>query len=287
MTPTVVLLVLAGAVAHATWNVAVKRAAVGGPAFVWLAALGSALLLAPAAVVVAVLDPPDLRSLAVAVAVSGALHAAYFLALQAGYRAGDVSVVYPLARGSGPLLAVVGAIALLGERPGPLALAGTAAIVAGVVVIGSAGATVDRRRMRAGVLWGILVGVVIAAYTLWDGAAVTALGLAPVLVHGGATAVQAGLLAPIALRDRERVATVWRRHRREVILVAVLSPASYLLILAAMQQAPVSLVAPAREVSVVLVALAGWLLLREPHPARRLLGAAVVVVGVALLAASR
>lgn len=287
MTPTVALLVLAGAVAHATWNVAIKRAAVGGPALVWLAALGSALLLAPAAVVIAALDPPDPLALALAVGVSGALHAAYFLTLQAGYRAGDVSVVYPLARGSGPLLAVVGAILLLGERPGPLALVGTALIVVGVVVIGFAGAAVDRRRVRPAVLWGLLVGVAIAAYTLWDAAAVTSLALAPVLVHGGATAVQAAVLAPVALRDRARVRQVWREHRREVLLVAVLSPLSYLLVLAAMQQAPVSLVAPAREVSVVLVALAGWLLLREPHPLRRLGGAAVVVAGVALLAASR
>jgi drug/metabolite transporter (DMT)-like permease len=78
---------------------------------------------------------------------------------------------------------------------------------------------------------------------------------------------------------------VLRRHWRAVLAVAALSPLSYILILIAFQLAPVSIVAPAREVSVVLVSLAGWLLFREPHPVRRLAGAAVVLVGIALLAA--
>jgi drug/metabolite transporter (DMT)-like permease len=69
--------------------------------------------------------------------------------------------------------------------------------------------------------------------------------------------------------------------------VAVLSPLAYILVLQALQLAPVSIVAPGREASVVLVGLAGWLLFKEPHPARRLAGAAIVLVGVGLLAASR
>lgn len=287
MSPLVLLLVVAGALAHATWNLVVKRSAASGAAFVWLSAVASAVLLLPAAIVVGVLDPPAVPTLLLAVVVSGALHVAYFLALQAGYRVGDVSVVYPLARGTGPLLSVIVAVLVLGERPGILALLGALAVVAGVVVIGTGGGTSGRRDARAGVLWGLLVGVVIAAYTLWDARAVTALALSPILLQAGATAAQAVLLAPVAVRRRAQVRDLLRTRWREAIVVGVLSPLSYVLILFALQLAPVSVVAPARELSVVFVALAGWLLFRERHAGARIAGSAVVVLGVGLLAASR
>jgi drug/metabolite transporter (DMT)-like permease len=283
----VVLLILAGGLAHAAWNVVVKRAAVSGPAFLWLTAVAAALLLLPVAIIVAVLDPPSWPELALAVVVSGALQALYFLSLQAGYRAGDVSVVYPLARGTGPLLTVLVAVVLFAERPAPIALLGAAAVVVGVVVVGLAGGRAHWATARSGVGWGLLIGVVIAAYTLWDAHAVTALALSPVLLNAGTTGVEAVLLAPYAVRRWSTVRRVLRSHGREVLVVAVLSTLSYVLILFAMQLAPISIVAPARELSVVFVVLAGWLLFKEPHPAPRLGGAAIVVLGVALLAASR
>lgn len=283
----VVGLVLVGAVAHATWNLVVKRSAVSGAPFVWLTSVGAAVVLIPAGVVAAILEPPSWPALALAATVSGALHVAYFLSLQAGYRAGDVSVVYPLARGTGPLLSVLLAIPLLGERPGPLVLAGAGAVVVGVVVIGLAGGRAGRRAATAGVWWGLAIGVVIAAYTLWDAHAVTALALSPVLVSAGTSAAQGVLMAPMAIRRRAAVRDVLRTHGRDVLLVSVLSPLSYILVLFAMRLAPVSVVAPAREVSVVIVGIAGWLLFKEPHPVARLSGAAVVLAGVALLAASR
>lgn len=287
MSALVLLLIVAGGLAHATWNLVVKRSAVSGPVFVWLTAAAAGVLLLPVGVVAALLDPPSWPSLAIAALVSGVLHVGYFLSLQAGYRAGDVSVVYPLARGTGPLLSVVLAIILLGERPAALALAGAAAVVAGVVAIGLAGGRAHWRNVRPGVLWGLAIGVLIAGYTLWDAHAVTALAISPVLLNAGTSAMEAVLLAPLALRRRRTVVAVLRRHWRDVLVVAVLSPLSYILILFAMQLAPVSVVAPARELSVVFVALAGWLVFKEPHPAARLTGAVVVVAGVALLAASR
>ncbi len=283
----VILLIVAGGLAHATWNLVVKRSAVSGPVFVWLIAVAAAVVLLPVGVVAALLDPPSWPELALATVVSGALHVLYFLSLQAGYRAGDVSVVYPLARGTGPLLSVLLAIVLFAERPGVVGLLGAAAVVAGVVVIGLGGGRANWARARAGVLWGLAIGVVIAAYTLWDAHAVTALAISPILLSAGTSAMEAVLLAPYAARRRPAVREVLRTHGRDVLVVAVLSPLSYILILFAMQLAPVSIVAPARELSVVFVALAGWLLFREPHPAARLSGAGVVVVGVALLAASR
>lgn len=287
MSPLVLLLILAGGLAHATWNLVVKRSAVSGPTFVWLTAVFAGVVLVPVGIVAAVIDPPSWSDLALAAAVSAILHVGYFLALQAGYRAGDVSVVYPLARGTGPLLSVVFAVVLFAERPGPIGFAGAAAVVVGVVVIGLAGGRANWRTARPGVLWGLLVGVLIAAYTLWDAHAVTALAISPILLNAGTSTLEAVLLTPVAVRRWDQVRATLRNHGKDVLVVAVLSPLSYILILFAMQLAPVSIVAPAREISVVFVALAGWLLFREPHPAARLSGAAVVVLGVALLAAAR
>jgi len=287
VTALVVTLIVAGGIAHAAWNLVVKRSAVSGAPFVWLTAAGSAIILIPVGVVVVMLDPPSWPSLALAAAVSGCLHVGYFLSLQAGYRAGDVSVVYPLARGTGPLLTVIFAIALFGERPGPLGLLGAGAVVVGVVAIGLAGGRAHWRRARPGVLWGLLTGIVIAAYTLWDAHAVTALALSPIVLNAGTSAMQTLVLAPVAIRRWAEVRALLSSRWREVLVVAVLSPLSYILILFAMRLAPVSIVAPAREISVVFVGLAGWLLFKEPHPVARLSGAVVVLGGIALLAAAR
>jgi drug/metabolite transporter (DMT)-like permease len=293
MSPLVLGLVAIAAIAHATWNVAIKRAGTSGAGFLWLSFAVGAVIFLPFGVwslLDAGVDPLHWLWLAV---VSGALQIVYFFLLQAGYRAGDVSVVYPLARGTGPLLAVVFAIILFGERPAPLALVGAATVIAGVLITGFAGRSGtagirtgrDRSRDRAAVLFGLAIGVLIAVYTLWDSAAVTVGGMPAVGLYWGSVLFQFLLLAPIGLRERASLRATARRHWVAVLLVGVLAPLAYILILLAIQLAPVSIVAPAREVSVVLVSLAGWLIFREPHPVQRLAGAAVVLVGIALLAA--
>lgn len=283
MTPLVIALIASAAVAHAAWNITVKRARTSGATFLWLTFLVGAVVFAPFGVASLASTGADLWHWVGFAAVSGAIQVAYFLLLQRAYRAADVSVVYPLARGTGPLLSVVFAIVLLGESPTVLGLLGAAVVIAGVVTIGLAG---ERTTNRAGVLFGIAVGVVIAVYTLWDSAAVTIGGMPPVGLYWGSTVVQALLLAPSALRERSDIRGTARRHWLAILVVGVLAPLAYILVLTAIQLAPVSVVAPAREVSVVLVGLAGWLLFREPHPAQRLLGAAIVLVGVGILAAS-
>jgi len=284
LTPAVLGLIAIAAVAHATWNVVVKRAGTSGPSFIWAGAVVGAVVFAPFGIASLAADDTDLLRWLPWAAVSGALQVVYFLALQRGYRLGDVSVVYPLARGSGPLLAVVLAVAVLGERPGWVTLAGAAVVVAGVMVIGFAGGAARARDNRTGILFGLLVGVIIAVYTLWDASAVTLGALPPVGFYWGSMVFQVVLLAWPALRRRRGTAAVVREHRLAVLLFGVLGPLAYILVLYAMTMAPVSVVAPGREVSVVLVGLAGWLLFREPHPVQRLLGAGTVLVGVALLA---
>jgi drug/metabolite transporter (DMT)-like permease len=275
----VVALVAFAAIAHASWNLAIKRTGASGPVFLWLTFVVGAVLFAPAGYLT--IRDAGTQWLPLAV-VSGALQIGYFLLLQQAYRRGDVSVVYPLARGTAPLLSVVFAIVLLSERPSIHALVGAAVVIAGVVVIGLAGSrggTVN----RPGVVWGLAVGVMIALYTLWDSNAVINAGMPP-LGYYWAIVAAALLLSPVALRQRATVVPTLRQHWPTVLIVAVLSPLAYVLVLLAVQLAPVSIIAPAREVSVVLVSLGGWLWLREPHPVQRLIGAAIVLLGVALLA---
>jgi len=278
MHPAAIMLVLFAAIAHAGWNLFAKRVPHGGALFVWLNSVCEIVWLAPVVVVVVALDGmPGTAWLAFTV--SGLIHLGYFILLQRGYRVGDLSVVYPLARGSGPLLSVVAAVWLLGERPGPPALAGAAAVIVGVFVIGGLGVGSSR-----GMGYGLATGTLIAAYTLWDAHAVTTLGVPPVVLMSGSIAIEVVALAPYALRRRDEVGELWRGHRTAVLAVAVLSPLAYLLVLFAMRMAPVSLVAPARELSIVVGSLAGWLLLGEPNPVRRLTGAVIVVAGVAAIA---
>jgi drug/metabolite transporter (DMT)-like permease len=284
MSPLVLGLVAVAAVAHAAWNVAIKRAGTRGAGFLWLTFLVGTVVFLPFGVWSLHNEQVDLvRWLWLAV-VSGALQVIYFFLLQTGYRAGDVSIVYPLARGTGPLLTVVFAMILLGERPGPLALVGAGVVIVGVVITGSAGRTAAGGSRRAGVLFGLIIGVLIAAYTLWDGAAVTVGGMPAVGLYWGSVLAQFVLLTPAALRERSRLVGTAKQHWIAILVVGILAPLAYILILRAIELAPVSLVAPAREVSVVLVSVAGWLFFREPHPAWRFFGAAIVLAGIALLA---
>ncbi len=290
MNATALSLVIAAAIIHAGWNLAAKRIRRGGARFVWAYYSLSAILLIPVMAVSLAVEPqrPQWTWL-LAAAVTAVFHVTYGVVLQRGYAVGDLSVVYPLARGTGPLISVLAAVVLLGERPGPLGLVGAFLVVAGVLVIGTGRApahadAADRVARRKGVAYGLLTGLTIAAYTLWDAHSVTGLGVPPIVYFGTGAIVQSLLMAPYALKDREEVSWLWREHKREIVIVGLFSPIAYLLVLYALRIAPVSLVAPARELSIVLGGLAAWLILKEANAVRRLVGSVVVLAGIAAIA---
>ncbi|EME52090.1 EamA family transporter [Amycolatopsis decaplanina] len=290
MNATALSFVIIAAVIHAGWNLAAKRIRRGGARFVWAYYSLSAILLVPLVAVSLAVEPqrPQWTWLFAAV-VTAVFHVTYGIVLQRGYAVGDLSVVYPVARGTGPLISVLAAVVLLGERPGVLGLLGAFLVVAGVLVIGTGRApahadAADRVARRKGLVYGLLTGLTIAAYTLWDAHSVTALGVPPIVYFGTGAIVQSLLMAPYALKDREEVLWLWREHKREVLIVGVLSPVAYLLVLYALQIAPVSLVAPARELSIVLGGLAAWLVLGEANAVRRLAGSVVVLAGITAIA---
>jgi drug/metabolite transporter (DMT)-like permease len=279
------VLVLTAAVFHAFWNLLAKRAGDGGAAFVWLFGALSALIYAPLAAVLVFVQRPHVGYVEIFfMCGSGVLHLGYFVLLQRGYAVGDLSLVYPLARGTGPLLATAAAILLLGERPSALALLGILTIAAGVFALtwepgGSTGPA-----FGWSVIYGLLTGAFIAAYTIWDKQAVSAVLVPPLLLSWATTVVTTLLLTPMALSRREKVLAAWREHRPEALGVAVLSPLSYILVLTALVFTPVSYVAPAREVSILIGAAMGASLLAEGDARRRLLAAAAIVAGVVALA---
>jgi drug/metabolite transporter (DMT)-like permease len=283
MNPAAVALVVIAALAHAGWNLCAKRVPGGGAVFVWLYGSVAAAICVPLAVITVLVQhqaPTPVWPLAVGV--SGLLHLTYFVLLQRGYAVGDLSVVYPLARGSGPLLAVLAAVVLFGERPGVLPLVGAGVVVAGILVIGGVGSAGITR--SAGVLYALATGALIAGYTLWDAHAVTTFGVPPLVLLVGSVLCESALLTPLAVARRAQVNVLWRAHRPAVFAIGLLSPLAYVLVLFAFRLAPVSLVAPARELSIVFGGLAAWLVLGEPNPGRRLAGAIVVLAGVAAIA---
>jgi len=277
-------LVLAAAIVHASWNYLLKRSG-GGAVFVWLFALASALIYAPLAAAIIWWQKPDFGWMQYGLmAASAVLHTAYYLLLDRGYRSGDLSIVYPLARGTGPLITVLCAVLFLNEHPTPLAVAGALLIGGGAVVL-----TGDPRKLRQSgnlptVGFALLTGCMIASYTLVDKIAVAA-WLIPPLVQDWATNFgRVLLMTPMALKRKQEIAPTWRRAKKEILAVAVLCPLSYILVLTAMVFTPVSYVAPAREVSILVAALMGTQLLAEGDVTRRLAAATAMVGGIVCLA---
>jgi drug/metabolite transporter (DMT)-like permease len=285
VSPGVLGLVLLAAVAHAAWNLLAKGAQ-GGAAFVWLAVGLSSVLYVPALAVVVAVDADVLGWTALGLmAGSGALHAVYFTALQRGYAAGDLSLVYPLARGTGPLLATIAAVVLLGERPRAPALLGAGIIVAAVLSLALRSRPGEHGSRREAAGFALLTGVAIASYTLWDKHAVGPAGLSPIAYNWGTNVANVALLTPWVLRRPQSLRLAWRTSRARALGVALLSPLAYVLILYALARAPVSTVAPARETSILIGTVLGTTVLAEGDRRRRLLAAAAIVVGVAALAA--
>jgi drug/metabolite transporter (DMT)-like permease len=284
MTGLAIALVLGAALIHASWNYILKKSG-GGIGFVWAFAALSALFYAPLAVGICLYTAFDFSPLAVAcIAASALLHTAYYLLLDRGYRHGDLSIVYPLARATGPLLTISVAVALLGERPGPLALAGAAMVVGGAFFLAASPARLRQPGALHGVGFALLTGCMIAAYTLVDKQGVSALLIPPLVLDWGANLGRVVFMTPLAMRHRDDVRAAWTKKRKAVIAVAVLCPLSYILVLTAMAFTPVSYVAPAREVSILFAALMGAHWLREGDIARRLAAALAMALGVVALA---
>ncbi len=290
-------LVLLAALMHATWNIAAKKAG-GDHRFSFIASALVVSLWLPLALVSGLLDIGQWSAqLWLCMVASAVLHLVYFNVLLHGYRVADLTVVYPVARGSAPLVTVAGAVLWLGESLSATGVAGVLAVCGGVFVLaggpgllhgllsgkgGQGGRPAPR--VLAGLRWGAVCGLFIAGYTLVDGYAVKVLLVSPIVLDYLGNALRLPFLAPSALRDLPALAQAWRTQWRHALVVAALGPCGYVAVLYAMRLAPLSHVAPARELSMLMAALVGGQLLGEGDRRMRLAGAVCIAGGVMLLA---
>lgn len=277
-------LVLVAAACHATWNLASKRVASGLP-FIWVTGVLSLILWSPVIAGYLWLHPVTLSWLSVGFMVlSGGLHTGYSIYLQRAYRSGDFSLVYPLARGTGPLLSACAAIIFLGERPTALALGGIGLIITSIFFLTGGTALFKAHPHGTAIGNGLLCGVFIAGYTFADQRAVVYAAISPLLLDWGSNLARTILLAPFAARRWPECQRVWADFRRECTIVATLGPIGYILVLSAMKLSPLSYVAPVREISILLGAYLGAKFLKEADSRRRLWATLGMVVGVIALA---
>jgi uncharacterized membrane protein len=279
-------LVLFSAFIHASWNFVLKKSG-GGTGLIACANLASLAIYAPIVLVVTWYVGYRFQPLHLALMfASGMIHTFYFLLLDRAYRSGgDLSIVYPLARSTGPLITIVVAVLILGERPGPTALVGAVLIGASALLLTGNPFAWHKSEARHAVGFALLTGCVIAGYTIFDKASVASWLIPPLLYDWGCNFFRVFVLVPLAQRRAPgAMAAAWRDRRGAVIAIALGSPLSYILVLTAMVFTPVSLVAPAREVSILFAALMGAHFLREGDLTRRAIAAVGMVLGVSGLA---
>ena len=284
------LLVISAAFIHATWNLLAKRAAPAGAAFVFAYNVVASVAYLPwVAWLLVTREQVWNWPIVFCFIASAIIHLGYSLCLQRGYQAADLSVVYPIARGTGPLLSSIGAFVLLNEPPTLPGVLGLVAVVAGIGFISTQGnlAAFRQPKGQEGVRWGLATGSLIAAYTVVDGYGVKVLGIHPVLLDWFSNFLRLFLLGPLMLKNPARTMKAMKGYWWLAIGVGLFSPLSYILVLTAVDiGAPLSLVAPAREMSMMVGAIFGMLILREPVNIWRVAGCATIIVGVLMLGAA-
>jgi drug/metabolite transporter (DMT)-like permease len=285
------------AVLHAAWNILLKTA--GDPLRTATAgvAVASAVLVPLVMVAWFVLGQPSVPVSAWVVGiVSGVVEVAYFVFLAAAYRRGDLSVVYPLARGSAPLLAVIVAVTVLGERLPAMAWGGVALLFAGLLVVQRPWKLlrVESHRARAGVGFALLTGAMIATYSSLDRVGV---GLTPPWLYAAILwpVCGAGLLVVAWLRPRiadgRFAPSPEPLDLGRAVIGGFLTFIAYGFVLAALSRAPLAIVAPLRESAVLLASAWGVVRLKEAIGRReiglRLTGSLLVLAGAVVLAVAR
>ncbi len=288
MSNDALLLVVLAALLHASWNYLLKKCG-GGLGVLTLSAIVASIALTPVSLFLiwrGFTSPWGVWAMTAVVVGSGIIHMFYFLLLDRAYRSGgDLSVVYPLARATGPLLTIIAATLFFGERMTSLAVAGAVLIGISALALTGDPRKVFAREAGKGIGFAILCGCMIASYTLWDKQAVALFLIPPIVFDWGANVARVTMLVPYTrLRESGAITRAWRDHRKSVIAIGLMSPLSYILVLTAMVYTPVSYVAPARELSILFAALIGAHVLKEGDATRRTLAAIGMLLGVSGLA---
>ncbi len=281
MSSEVWTLVLTAAIGHALWNFAARKVA-GDIAILWLSfALGSVCMLPVCAYMWWQGAPPTTTPISMlCLLATGVLHAIYFALLASAYEHGEISLVYPVARGSGVGLTALAGWTVLAEDISLLGAAGIGCVLCGIFALGAPALMRggDRRSFNLA----LCVGLSIVAYSLVDKIGVG--HMRPVYYISGMWILGTLLRWPFVWRLRRGTfyATA-RAHWRSITFIGLGSLGTYLLILFAYTKGPVSYIVAARESSVVGGALLGFLFLREHFTALKLVGVLGIAVGLVLI----
>ncbi len=289
MSALAVLLVLVSAFAHASWNLLAKRSTTP-EVFTWMMSAAASALVLPAAIVLLIFKPPTTLGWAFIAGTVG-LHVVYSFTLGRAYRYGELSIVYPVARGLGLMLIPILGVLVLGESISTVAVLGVVLIFVGIVAVGRSntgpyGTGISLRTITSdrGLQFAAATGVIIGAYSVLDKRGVEQ--VTPVLYMfmltlGGGS----GMLAIIS-RDytKQQFLTEWKLHWRAAVIGGALQFTAYALVLSAFRFSPVSYVGPFREVAIGIGVVLGALILKERVTRGRAVGAGSVAVGAITIA---
>jgi len=283
-------IVLASAFLHAGWNYLLKKSD-RKIVFIWWFLLVCGIVYLPAFLYYLPTAAIPLQGWYCIVA-TGLIHGIYFWCMGGAYQRGDLSLVYPLARGSGPLFIPIFAMILLGEEISPLGMAGIVLIVVGIYCAHlcsfSRSAFLDPfRALKGGAsLWALFTGLAIASYSLVDKVGV-GLVAPPVYIYLMFLISFLTITPPVLSRERRWLMPEWRTRKGSIAVVGVLSGFTYLMVLFALTMSKVSYVAAVREVSIVLSAFFGVVCLGEKNGRQKLIGAVFITLGVIAIGLSR
>lgn len=290
MNGAALVIVLVSAFLHAGWNYLLKKSD-RKIVFIWWFLLLFSIIYIPILLFFLPEDPIPPKGW-ICIVASGLIHGVYFGCMGGAYQRGDLSLVYPLARGSGPLFVPILAVLLLGEEISLLGGIGILLIIGGVYCVHLRSFTVAAflepfRALRGGAsLWALFTGLAIGCYSLVDKVGVGLVN--PALYIYIMMLITWLVITPwVLIRERQGLRSEWRRHRGAIVVVGFLCGFTYLMILFALTMSKVSYVAAVREVSILLSSYFGIVYLGEKHGRQKLLGAIFITLGVVAIGLGR
>jgi len=289
MTGLSLMLVLFSGVAHASWNLILKQRSRNQEVFVWWLQIAQISIFSPLAIILLWVDGVENPGWWFVLGTS-LIHMLYFVFLSRSYSHADLSLVYPLARGTGPALAPLLGIALLGEKVTILAVLGIVTVVGGIFTAYWWGKALDIARHPVklfkdpGTRYSLLTGLTIAGYSVWDKMGVQY--ISPLLYMYLLAAGTASGLAPYMVRQHGvgAMRKELRLNLLPIVVAGILSFIAYAAVLSALEFSNVSYVSPSREVGIVFSVLLGAWVLKEPVTTGRVVGSVFIVLGVFFIA---
>lgn len=289
MTIVALGMVLGSGMLHAIWNLLAKRSG-SQMAFLWWAQWVAAFVFIPIALLFEWHRIPTTGKALVYLGISMGLHGLYMVLLALAYKAGDLSLVYPIMRGTGTILIPVLGVFVLGEQLSALDIAGIATIGCGIILLGGwrpkrrskqyrEDETVNGRNHRRALVLAITVGLIITAYTFTDKLALQEGGWPPLTLNAMSNVGNGLCLTWFAVRSGQ-LRSEWSGNTINWILGGLFASGGYTLFLYAMQLAPVSQLAPMREIGTVFGTVLGVLILREVQGRNRLIASLLITAGV-------